>query len=79
MKFNSQHYFELEKKLYLDQLTVQEKQELSKYGILVEHEVFWNSRNEYIEMIKNFIDSKIDANEFTLQYIKLSILLVMPI
>ena len=71
MKFNKDQYFKFWKKNQLNELTVKENKEFSDMGILMENEVFWNNRNHYLQLINDFLDSKIDSDQFTGKFGKL--------
>ena len=71
MKFNKDQYLKFKKKNQLNELTVKEKKEFSNMGLLMENEVFWNNRNHYLQLINDFLDSKIDSDQFTGKFGKL--------
>lgn len=44
---------------------------LSKYRILLEYIIIWENRESYIELIKNFLDEKIDLKFFRRKFVGL--------
>lgn len=47
------------------------KYELIKYLGLLENQIFWKNRNEYIEMLDSFIKKKISLDQFFQQFSRL--------
>lgn len=50
------------KNLFLE--NPEEDSELSKYNIAVEEQVFWTHRENFVLIMKNFLDNILDFNEF---------------
>ena len=50
------------KNLFLE--NPEENSELSKYNIGVEEQVFWTHRENFVLIIKNFLDNILDFDEF---------------
>lgn len=70
-KLNIQRYSQLFKKRESDQITSEEISELRKYEILLEYEVFWNGRKAYLQLARDFMNSTINPNQFTLNFFDL--------
>jgi len=46
-------------------------EKLKNYNLIVEDSVFWASRQDYLEMIQNFLSKKIDGETFTSKFFNL--------
>ena len=44
---------------------------LEKYSYIINEYLHWSQKNEYLELIKNFLNSKIDAKEFDKKFSKM--------
>ena len=54
------------KNLFLE--NPEEDSELSKYNIDVEEQVFWTHRENFILIMKNFLDNIVDFDEFEITF-----------
>lgn len=58
----SQDFKNQGKNLFLE--NPEEDSELSKYNIAVEEQVFWTHRENFVLIMKNFLDNIFDFDEF---------------
>lgn len=70
-KLNIRRYSELLKKRESHEITAEEMLEFREYQILLEYEVAWKTKKDYLQLAKNFINSIIDGNEFILKFFAL--------
>ena len=80
MDFNSKRFLELleEEQEYDKQGknfwkdNIEKAKELALYSNILESAIFWEHRKSYLEIITNFVDEKITADEFEEQFLALT-------
>ena len=70
--YSKQRHLELLKLKYSQEkvLTSKEKSELSKYSSVLDSHLDWETREQYIELLKKLISRKIDSFKFCIEFQK---------
>lgn len=79
MKFNLEEYIQLLKKSeYLKKqektLEMEDKTKylkLLRYGVQLSDYIHWKTKSQYLNLLKLFVNSKIDGSEFVKQYLEI--------
>ena len=63
-QYNKKRHLELLKKREEKSISSSESKELCNYSALLDRQLDWETRDQYLQLLKEFIEGKIDIGEF---------------
>jgi hypothetical protein len=67
-QYNKKRHLELLKKREEKSISSTESKELLNYSVVLDRQLDWETRDQYLQLLKEFIEGKIDIGEFLIAF-----------
>jgi hypothetical protein len=67
-QYNKKRHLELLKKREEKSISNTESKELLNYSVVLDRQLDWETRDQYLQLLKEFIEGKIDIGEFLIAF-----------
>ena len=67
-QYNKKRHLELLKKREEKSISSTESKELFNYSVVLDRQLDWETRDQYLQLLKKFIEGKIDIGEFLIAF-----------
>jgi hypothetical protein len=67
-QYNKKRHLELLKKREEKSISSTESKELFNYSVVLDRQLDWETRDQYLQLLKKFIEGKIDIGEFLIPF-----------
>ena len=68
IQYNKKRHLELLKKREEKSIISTESNELLNYSAVLDRQLDWETRDQYLQLLKEFIEGKIDSGEFLIAF-----------